>query len=1106
MDLTHKAPFPDFDSLHSLFLSPQVNSLLNDCRIKNVNRISTALNKLSSLVPKFSETENYAAFIAARNTMQNSSQKVRFESMHLFVALSKTSLCIHTVPYLLLLTHDDYPQLKTEAAQNFTKLLKEIGGLRQCLRQLIPAIGSMGAIAFSYVNSSNADELMSNSRLASCVVLAATQLLSLLFKDISRGSCAELIQYIKIAIEGVRSTLALKQDSLKTLFFNQRLRCCLYRLQQETEKIQGCPKFVFSDFLNEKDPQCIKYVSVLMKTAEIEWPDLVKNPLLLNEFIDGFLSNCEMKKLSEAFQFLNEENKLKAISLLIEKDAFKLIDFTDLSKIPHIWEKLPENVLKETILACNMVDAKFVIQFSKYFETIPNKFKLVSESSDPEEVSEAFNLIGTPDEIPDFLQKFPKSILSTIRKWEKSPKTDFYIPYFDFDYYIFSEANTIFKIIPNDKIDEFTEKVDNLIKDLILSDDSIPSSLWNFTSLPDELCRLIIEKHVEIETDKETKEKLYEKVFKIIEETQNEANAGAMIGKIASSAKVRTLKSTHSYDFMQNYFNEVEIDEAPIEMEIEFLEGYIFKELPNFEVVILNSTSSNNTSSNSSSVFEFEKMLNSVSRFLEKLTPERREEIVKEAAKMKIYSVALFLISTTKSILDVPPIEYFIPFLAKNSIYSTYFHDWLNKFDQDSIFVKFIQDPENSEVCQTLQKDHPLFLFATSESHQFPASLIYEVSSEVIENVNTLQFYLILKSLLNVSFLEEKFTDMLFNLLSVIPSLPPLNSQVHSLLEDFFSFSLKIDDKQKLFDLLSNISILLSVDVLGCLKKTILVYLNKINICEWPQLRKCFDRGPASSLSCLDDFVAQKFNDYIILDKTIQNFNDMNELKELFNSSLNEKFLFLLENFPNAASKWFATKVFQKNSEKIIKEKVIKDFSYNFIPKLIEKTVNEVKSSEMEINLGQLEKSNTRTINCSINRDDDTFRLTVKIPETFPIEPYVIEIKSIGKDSVTRDTRDEVIREALRPGGLTCAILAWRAKILSIVNNENPCPICLSLLDERGDMPKARCPTCHQSCHASCMKQWMSNSIKKICPWCRALWKQPRHRPKKAAATHSSPI
>ncbi|KAK8898804.1 listerin E3 ubiquitin protein ligase 1 [Tritrichomonas musculus] len=1052
MDLSHRIPFPDLNTFQNYFTNQNASILYNDCRSKNNKRVSCALEQLTTLIPQFNEAENYASFALARSTMQSASQKTRLDSLHLLLALSKTSLCSHIIPYILLLTHDDYPQVKAEASSNLTKLLKEIGGLRQCLPQLIPAIGSMGHIAFTGANSTNVDEVMSKSRLASCSVLAGTQLFSLLSKDINRSSSAELIQYIKIAINGVRNALN-NPESSEILFYNQRLRCCLYRLQQETEKIKGCPRFIFDDFLKEKDPQCLKYVFTLIKTAEnIEWPRLVENPMLLNNFIDDFIKNTSNEELSKAFHLLDEKNVLLVVDYFSKAKNLDLIDYNYIVTIPQIWEKLSDEILRRAITADTVVDAHYIIKFSSYFQS-SNQIALSSPS---EEASEAFLLIGKPDEIPKFIQNFPRSIIMTIQKWTRSPKTDWYVSALNLKQATIEDADTISEIIPEDKKEEFTNLVNQIITEKLQKDEEVSPSLWRYTELNDEICQLIIQKEVQINTDESTKQKHYQKIINFVENSQSESNAGTIIGKISSTVKIDNFPNTHSYDFLESFFNEYQINDAPVNIEIEFLNEYLAKEFPNFEITFYMGT------------FTLERTIESVSQFLSNLTHEKREEVLKTSIDMKLYQVALFLIATTKEALKVPKIEFLAPFLIQVPSYSSWIDSFCN--DEKSQFVQFLKNPEDRSLM--IYKDHPFFLFASATSHLYEPTYIYEAAESMINSASSLYFFLILKSLTNVDIVIPKYPEMLLSVLSTIASLPTPNSLILSALEDFFCLSAKLDNQQ-LFDLLSKCSFNLTSKIVSCLKKASLLYLEKIDYKEWPILRQSLSKGPVSSLNVLDESIATKI--------------DINE---------SEKFSFLIENFPNAAAKWFLL----IGKDEKIKEKVSQTFSVKFIPILIQSTVQSVNSNEIEVVSDEKE----RTIKCEFVKDDDSFHLQVKIPDDYPLELPRIEIPSIGKDSVTRETRDEVVREALRPNGLTCAILTWKARIQSIVDNVNPCPICLSLLDERGDLPKAKCPTCHQCCHASCMKQWMSNSVKKICPWCRALWKVQRHRSKNRSLSSSS--
>ena len=102
---------------------------------------------------------------------------------------------------------------------------KKCGGLRKHKAIVISAIGSIGAISFSHPETTNPEEILSRSRMASCSILAATQILSIMKAEFAQKEVAELIQYIKKATSSLVQTLAeLDKTSNETLFFNQKLR------------------------------------------------------------------------------------------------------------------------------------------------------------------------------------------------------------------------------------------------------------------------------------------------------------------------------------------------------------------------------------------------------------------------------------------------------------------------------------------------------------------------------------------------------------------------------------------------------------------------------------------------------------------------------------------------------------------------------------------------------------------------------------------------------------------------------------------------------------------------------------------------------------------
>ena len=1100
MKISHRIPFPDLDEIQYLLSNPQAKTMLNDCKLKNINRVVSALQNLTNMVPKFNDGENIAVFNLSRNTMQNASQKVRLETLHLLIALSKTNVCMDTVPYIMLLTHDDYNQLKTEASSYFSKLLKDVGGLRQCLPQLIPAIGSMGHIAFSYVTSTNADELISYSRLASCVVLAGTQLLSLLFNEITlnRKSAAELIQYIKVAINETRNSFD-NIDSPKCLFFNQKLRCCLYRLQQETRKIRGCPRFIFNDFLKEKDPQCIKYILPLIKECDdLSWDRLSENSLLLNEFADEYLANASIKNISRVFNLLNEENILKFIKILEEKNSEDLIDFKYISTLPQIWSKLSNSSLINAISSCTNVDAQYLLRYSSTIlsNNIPIKLEIISKESSNEDVADFFCLIGKANEIPKFIKSFPNSVIFAIQKWNNSPKFDWYNPLFGnsddlIQKYLHNNPEILTNIVPDDKKEEFNSKVDNFIIQELKEENVISPELWRLTTMPDEMANLIIDKNIEIVTDEQTKDKLYKKIFNSITENENDSNAGAIIGRINSYSNTYEVSENSSYEFMENFFCQSELFDAEPQVQINFVDMFLHKKDTNFEVEALTNSFS------LKSIDKTDKTVNIISNFISKLNQNNFKDLAIKALESDKLWATLFFILTSKSPLEIPNNDTLAPFLINNAKYDS----WFNNLQSNDSFINYLIQCKNNKsddsFISSIDSNNKNFLFVTSLETTFPQDTIYDFCMQKLRNYNddnpltSLEFYLILKSLLNVGFNSEKYSEMIDLIFTCAHSLSSFCKSIIELLEQFFAYCLQSDEVSALLEIFSNISILIDQNLGCCLKNSLSELLDKIDFKQWPDLRNSFGDGPISNLYIIDEEVAKRFDNFLSIKDT-------------------DNFLYLLENFPASASKWF---IQIKNSDLKIRDRVIKQFSSHYLPKFINESFSKIQSiNRSDSKNGQAEQTDewetilsNNQITCTIYVDDEPFHIYIKFYEAYPVEPIRIDVPYIGKDNLVRECQDEINNELIRPNGLICAVKAWRTRILTFINNENPCPICLSLLDSHGELPTDRCKTCHRCCHDSCMKQWMSNSAKKVCPWCRSLWKQPRNRSKKQNSNMSKP-
>lgn len=1048
MNLSHRLPLPSLEDYSHSFSSNDASMAFRDCQLRNTSRVADALKRLNRYVPTLNEVELFAAFIAARLTMQSNAPRVRLETIPVFYSLSKTYLQVHVVPYIYLLTHDDNQSVKTEAAKGFTQLCKDIGGLKQCLPQLISAIGAMGATAFEPYNELNADDIMAKSRLACSAMLAASQLLAILSNEIDRKSSAELIQYLKKPLQGIKEALKATDSSPITLFYNQRLRCCLYRLQKETCKIEKCPKLCFKDLIEENDPQCLKYVIPLieaMDPKDISYEDLPCNPDLLNHFIDSYLQNSSPNQLKTLFLSgkLSDENFAKAINHLISNGWQDYIDYTLISNSPQIWNLLPSDIVNEASKKAQILPACYLIEHPELFSSI----EIIDPSSDPNDI---VNLICSQSEqsaIPIIVSKYQNLLPQIIENWTKSPKTDWWFKE-SIDLYsgmIKDHINSLSLTVPTGSQQEFQQMVDKTIINLIESNKDINPDLWKHAALGNDLINLIITKQYEIKADNETKQMVYNVVFHDIETSKDDAEAGLLIGKLASSSETLLNEFPKSFSFMEHYFSEVDINDAPNDVELDFLDGYLSKEFPNFEITLFTQT------------FQMSRLSKPVMNFLSKLEAKKRQVLFTLSLETQRFAIALLLIATTEETLEVPKLIVFAPFLAIIPRYRSWFDSLDELPESDQIFSRFMLNPLSDQLPQI---DHSMILFATSLTDRYDPDTVYEIADKKIESAEPIDYYIILASILRHPSLStpDKYIPMIIKILSHLHSLPHINTPVLDLLTKYFVISAQLP-LQSLTEFLLKASVLLQSDIIKCLQAAIPLYIEKYNEDQCYEIRLALSRGQITSLILFDEAFVPKFVD--IPEKNL---------------------LPIMEKFPNAASKWY-----KKHPNPKILEYVIHNVTPILMPKMIKLAVDAAEKIE-----GVKVTAENNNIYFECGAEDDVFKLRISIPSAYPLESPNIDVFSLGKVNLTQEIRDEVIKESLRPNGFSCAISTWKARIQNIVSSENQCPICMSLLDQNGELPTARCHTCHQCCHHSCLKDWLNNSLKKTCPWCRGEWKKPK--------------
>jgi hypothetical protein len=284
--------------------------------------------------------------------------------------------------------------------------------------------------------------------------------------------------------------------------------------------------------------------------------------------------------------------------------------------------------------------------------------------------------------------------------------------------------------------------------------------------------------------------------------------------------------------------------------------------------------------------------------------------------------------------------------------------------------------------------------------------------------------------------------------LAHLAALAPLGSQIERGLCELFCVTARLPIAA-LLNFLGELANLCCPVVLSLFEKAVPLYWAAFSIADCIRIRLAVSAGPASLLIAFDNGISEQFCGAPFLKEHT-------------------------ESFPSAAANWFA-----KHPDQAVRARVSEEIS----PALI-------AAAPAEFGI----RATPNSLECECQDGDDVFRLRIFIPRCFPLEPPSFEISSIGREGFTRECRETIARESLRPGGLLAAITAWE-RISELFDKGRPCPICLSLLDKNGEMPKARCFTCGQPCHVGCVKDYLNKAEKKACPWCSGAFRKPKIRP-----------
>lgn len=1035
MDLSHRLPYPDPDVYLNIFSDGNIKSCYRDLYAKYGKKITIAMGKITKEIQNLDETEVFACFNAARICIFNNSPKIRRDALFLIAEISKTYLTEHTLPYFLILAHDDNAQIKQDASKALAAISRKIGGLKKAKEIVISALGSMGATAFNRENLIDPEEILGKSRIAGSVCLSSSQILGVMMDDLKQNEKAELLQYIRKATEGLYDTLNdIQNSSNDTLFYSPRLRSALYKLHYEALPIPKCPHPLVEKLLLEIDPQCMKVAAQLIPKLckEDQWKLFIQNPLYLNEFYKEFLANCDDSTINMSLsRNLSQENMTNAINLLI-KNNFQNIDVVAICNNPYVWSILPEKLIRDVIKCANTINPKNVILYSKYFDNIQQiRFP---DKSLPEEMAAALISVAKTTDINYIEQQWPNATNNCIRIWNKSPKTDWWSDILkeNLRYYIEDDCGAISMAVPVSESSNFANLVAEVVIDRLNKGQEVTDDMWYATAITDPLIDVIIKLNPNIQIEATKKQDIYTAIYQNIIINTDESEAGELIGHISLSSQTSLMEFPNSYDFLSHFFKVVSIADVPEDIELQYLKDYFEISYSDFLLHVFLGK------------FDASILDSSISKFVYSIPFERRQNLLSQSIRNQfIENSVILLISADendRNKLKIDECDILAPYLSMMNI----------DYDWKSDFAKFCRG-EKIDISNFKGSMEELLWIATKENCP---QYISNICASIFPVSLSINFHLFISALLNTDIETTKFRELLDTALQSLDNLTPLDPQTVLILSDCFA-KMSLLQADELISFCSSVSSLLASQhvpsIVSCLHHSIPFFLQKVTREKWIELRNSLSQGPVSGLIEFDSIISEMFS---------------------------EDDLSMFRDFPSAASRFYAN--FNKKDE-------LKDLLSGLSHQMIEDELKKAQNYTIENILISVDV-NSHTIHAESISTDDPFTLDVIIPDIYPLETPLFRVSSIGKEKLTQDARDEVKKECMRQDGIFAAISTWAARIDSVISKVEVCPICLSLLDAGMNLPKMKCSTCHKCCHASCLEKWLRNSLKKNCPFCRTKW------------------
>jgi len=1048
MDLTHRIPFPPVESYHGIFHNANMGAFYNDLMSKNVQRSSRAAKFFNENIQYLEDIELFAIFNLTRHNMLKNSVSLRKDCLQLLISLCKTVLITDCLPYIFILANDENKQIKIEAGAFFGITTKGVGGIKTFLPKMISSLGSMGALAFSQSDENDAEGIVSKSHIAGSVLLAANNILGVLVNELTHREIVELLQYLKTATSEFSILLNNELDSNQSLFYTQRLRCSLYKLYTQTSSIAKAPCIGFECLVKEKDNHCLKYVSPLFRKIcpNLEWKVLLSNSYLLGNLYSDFLIHCNNDEIKQSLFMVEPDNVLKGILYLLQIGD-SCVPIEVLLSNTSIWNSIPEDLLFSVIRSASSINASFVIKYPSLFKNL----ETIEFSSDSDfcDIVNAIVRLAVTDDIPYIITKFPQYIIEVLKLWTISPMTDWWCSDFVLvlKKLIHADILTVKLVVPSQEKCFFMDQVTSSIIDMIRNGNPISPNHWENANITTELCETIISNKTYIDEVVRARYQIYNSVYHHIMLSFVASESGKLVSSMISISQVIPTIIMNDFDFLSSLFESYPITPFPEDSILFYFQEYLDHSFPDLTLLAY------------LGMFDKSFVIPMIHCYFS--TKQSSEVILlyEKALSLGLHNVCLMILLLSSQPLQFPFDIGFYP-LIYNIRNDIEFKGIDNLDPKDEGFLKFIKGYGYPKEIYSDSYQHVLFIISQESGLNID---FIQIDRLYFPTYSSLDFYLILKSLLLYKPDFPVFETVFIHLLSSLEILPPLIPETCSLLTEIFILFRQFSIKD-IFDLIEQILPLLfdkvGSKVLSCFEESLPFLIESLPSNEWKSLRDVLSKGQINTIFVFDTCLFREFEKFK---------GDCNNLGELF------------FKFPQSGSRWISS--FPDSIDNLTKEYLVSEIS----KRLLSKIFNIVQDFRQD---GLIIAIKDREILCKSSFSDEPFMLRIQFPKNFPLEPPFFEISSMGKEKITQNCIDEVKRESIRSSGITHSINTWFTRVSTIISQEDPCPICLSLLDHTGSLPKTKCSICHKACHLTCISIWVTHSLRKDCPWCRSKWKR----------------